>query len=156
MLEFQKIVCSWNPISNFSRIAQGDCLCKVNKNICCKSTFLSSWRAASHLVSSLTRSLMCEQHCARTCGKDSAFSFGSQSCALGLLRSVAGSLTGWVYYCPSFLLGPLLLSQVFPLSSQPLGTSSWKGTAEGKQINVENDPRCHHPRQYYPKTGQQC
>jgi len=48
----------------------------------------------------------------------------------------------------NFVLGPVgrilllvLLLQLFPLSSQSFGTSSLKGTAEGKQINVESDPR---------------
>lgn len=50
-------------------------------------------------------------------------------------------------FCPPFLVGVLLLSQLFPLPSLPLGTGSWKGTAEGKQINVESGPRGHQPRQ---------
>ena len=52
----------------------------------------------------------------------------------------------------NFVIGPVgrilllvLLSQLFPLSSQSLGTSSLKGTAEGKQINVESDPRVTSP-----------
>ena len=49
----------------------------------------------------------------------------------------------------NFVFGPvgriLLLVKLLPLSSQSLGTSSLKGTAEGKQINVESDPRVTSP-----------